>query len=124
MATPAEARSRSRSGHLQDSSLLSSLQPRVMTRYEADEFRTKRQVTALSGIGRTPVLDLCRDRVLVRYGVVRTSAFGILRATGFALLPSLRRPHFSIVLPELGTATLDRLDSCFGAPVPNPGRTL
>lgn len=71
-----------------------------------------------------PVEELCRDHVLARYGSVRTSTFGTVRAAGFALLPTLRRPHFSVVLPDLDSTTLDRLSSCFSEPVPNPGRTL
>lgn len=95
-------------------------------RRSASRFFDEHGVYALSVFAALdhPIDELCRDRVLVRYGVIRTSAFGVLRAAGFALLPSLRRPHFSIVLPDLEPATVDRLSACFGGPAPNPGRTL
>jgi hypothetical protein len=59
---------------------------------------------------------------LLRYGKVRLSTVGRLRAAGFALLPTLRRPHYDVVLPDITDLTLDRLDGAFDAPIPNPGR--
>lgn len=67
--------------------------------------------------------QLCHDELdLVRYGKVRLSNFGRLRREGFAVIPTLARPHFDIVLPDLDDDTLRRLASCFDAPIPNPGR--
>ena len=67
---------------------------------------------------------LCRERPeLQRYGKVRLSTVGRLRSLGFALIPTLDRPHFDIVLPDLDGATLDRLEVGFDLPIPNPGRS-
>lgn len=67
---------------------------------------------------------LCRVRPeLQRYGKVRLSTVGRLRSLGFALIPTLDRPHFDIVLPDLDGATLDRLEVGFDLPIPNPGRS-
>ena len=67
--------------------------------------------------------ELCgREPFLARYGKVRLSTVGRLRASGFPLLPTLGRPHYDIVLPDLEGPTLLRLDACFDAAVQNPGR--
>ena len=67
--------------------------------------------------------DLCRaEGGLARYGKVRLSTAGRLRALGFALLPTLARPHFDVLLPDLADATLDRLELAFDQPIPNPAR--
>lgn len=59
---------------------------------------------------------------LARYGKVRFSTVGSLRASGFMLIPTFERPHYDVVLPDLNHSTLQRLDRCFGPPTPNPGR--
>ena len=67
---------------------------------------------------------LCGDRPeLQRYGKVRSSTVGRLRSLGFALVPTLDRPHYDVVLPDLDDATLDRLEVGFDLPIPNPART-
>jgi hypothetical protein len=67
------------------------------------------------------VATFCRDRSeLQRYGEVRLSTVGRLRSLGFALIPTLDRPHFDVVLPDLDDATLDRLELGFDEPIPNP----
>ncbi len=67
--------------------------------------------------------DLCAaEPFLVRYGKVRLSTVGRLRSGGFPLIPTLDRPHYDIVLPDLDDSTLRRLDGCFNAAVRNPGR--
>ncbi len=53
---------------------------------------------------------------------MRLSTAGRVRAGGFALLPTFSRPHFSVLLPDLSELTMARLDRCFDAPIPNPGR--
>lgn len=68
--------------------------------------------------------ELCAaEPHLVRYGKVRLSSVGRLRSDGFPLLPTLDRPHYDIVLPDLDDPTLQRLEGCFDPAVPNPGRT-
>ena len=59
---------------------------------------------------------------LTRYAKVRLSTAGRLRSRGFELAPTLERPHFDVMLPDLSDATLSRLNECFDRPVPNPGR--
>jgi hypothetical protein len=44
-----------------------------------------------------------------------------LRTAGFPLLPTFARPHFTIVLPSLESADLDRLLACFDPASHNPG---
>jgi len=69
------------------------------------------------------VEELCAaEPYLVRYGKIRLSTVNRLRSDGFPLLPTLDRPHYDIVLPDLDEATLGRLDRCFDPAVPNPGR--
>jgi hypothetical protein len=67
---------------------------------------------------------LCRGRPeLQRYGQVRLATAGRLRILGFALVPTLDRPHYDVVLPDLADATLDRLELGFDRPIPNPARS-
>lgn len=61
-------------------------------------------------------------RIGDRYGKVRLSTAGRLRAAGFVLLATFDRPHFDIALPDLSDDTVKRLDECFDQPIPNPGR--
>ncbi len=69
------------------------------------------------------VSALCRSVPdLARYGRIRTATVEALRSAGFALLPTGRRPHFTVVLPDVEDSTLGRLDRCFGPPRPNPAR--
>ncbi|MGH3371574.1 MAG: hypothetical protein ACRDPR_16405 [Nocardioidaceae bacterium] len=63
-----------------------------------------------------------REPYLLRYAKVRLSTVGALRAAGFAVIPTLARPHYDVVLPDVAAPTLGRLESCFEPPVPNPGR--
>ena len=56
------------------------------------------------------------------YGKIRLSTVGRLRAAGFVLLATFDRPHFDVALPDLSATVIDRLDRCFAAPIPNPGK--
>lgn len=70
-----------------------------------------------------PLNELCAaEPFLARYGKIRLSTVGALREHGFPLIPTLGRPHYDIVLPDLEPITLERLDRCFDAPIPNPAR--
>lgn len=69
------------------------------------------------------VLEACRSPRLAAYRQVRLSTARRVRAGGFALLPTFARPHFSLLLPDLSELTMARLERCFDAPIPNPGRT-
>lgn len=55
-----------------------------------------------------------------RYRQLRASTAGVLRASGFTLIPTQDRPHFDVVLADLENQTLERLGRCFGEPFPNP----
>ncbi len=66
--------------------------------------------------------ELCqKDRRISRYGKVRFSTVGRLRSLGFAFLPTLTRPHYDIVLPDISDDTLDRLELAFDLTVERPG---
>lgn len=70
-----------------------------------------------------PVDELCASEPrLARYGKVRVSTAGRLRRRGFVLLPTLDRPHFDVLLPDLSDEALERLDESFDPPIVNPGR--
>ena len=55
-----------------------------------------------------PVEQLCQERSeLQRYRKVLLLTVDRLRSLGFALIPTLDRPHDDIVLPDLDDNTLD-----------------
>lgn len=67
--------------------------------------------------------ELCAgEPFLARYRSVRLSTAGRVRDAGFPLIPTLDRPHYDIVLPNVRDGTLSRLDECFDPPIPNPAR--
>ncbi|MGH8973784.1 MAG: hypothetical protein ACRD0C_11345 [Acidimicrobiia bacterium] len=70
------------------------------------------------------VEETCRTspRIGDLYGKVRLSTAGRLRGAGFVLLATFDRPHYDVALPELSDAAIERLDRCFDAAIPNPGR--
>ena len=69
------------------------------------------------------IAQLCaREPQLSRYGKIRLSTVGRLRQERFALIPTLHRPHFDLVLPDVSTDTLGRLEGVFDVPIPNPAR--
>lgn len=45
-----------------------------------------------------------------------------VRGSKRALLPTLARPHFDVLLPDLDDETLDRLELGFDNAIPNPAR--
>ena len=59
---------------------------------------------------------------LARYGRVRLSTAGRVRSAGFRPIATLARPHYDVVLPDVGDGTLARLEAAFDPPIPNPGR--
>lgn len=68
--------------------------------------------------------ELCASTdYLRRYSMIQESTAGVLRRSGFVLLATEARPHFDILLPYLEDRAFDRLQSCFGAPRTNPGRS-
>lgn len=71
------------------------------------------------------VRSVCQfDGRVARYGQVNLSTVARLRGAGFALLPTLDEPHYSVVLPDLNSATIQRFRSCFDPAQPNPPSTL
>ncbi|TVR34687.1 MAG: hypothetical protein EA388_08505 [Nitriliruptor sp.] len=65
-----------------------------------------------------------RDRRVSRYGQVNLSTVDRLHRAGFAILPTLDEPHYSVVLPDLTSETMQRFRSCFDPAQPNPPSTL
>ena len=76
----------------------------------------------------TPESDLvhvCQsDGRVSRYGHVNLSTVARLRQAGFALLPTLDAPHYSVVLPDASPETLQRFRSCFDWLSPAVARVL
>ncbi|MCU1497704.1 MAG: hypothetical protein JWM47_1657 [Acidimicrobiales bacterium] len=70
------------------------------------------------------VQEACRSDRIIRYRQVRLSTFGRLRSSGFALLATFDRPHFTLVLADVSELTIARLGKCFDQPIPNPGRPV
>ena len=62
------------------------------------------------------------NRCSFRYGNVRLSTVGRLKLSGFALLPTMARPHYDVVLPDVTDETLRRLEVAFDPPITNPAR--
>lgn len=77
---------------------------------------------SVEGVIDTTVQEACRGDRVVGYRQVRLSTFGRVRAAGFALLATFDHPHFTLVLADLSELTIARLNRCFDAPIPNPGR--
>lgn len=77
---------------------------------------------SVEGVVLTTVSEACRVERIAGYRRVRLSSFGRLRGAGFALLATFDHPRFTLVLPDLSELTVARLDRCFDAPIPNPGR--
>lgn len=75
-------------------------------------------VFGASGVGLRQLLLAIPD--LRRYGVVRRTTAGRLRAFGCELIPTGAEPHFTLRLPDTDFATLARLRDLFGPPIPNP----
>src|ERR1700677_568250 len=65
--------------------------------------------------------ELCRSQeALLRPKKIRTTTFGDLKSAFFPVLPTFKRPHYSIVLADLEDGTIERLDRCFALPIENP----
>ena len=77
---------------------------------------------SVEGVIDTTVQEACRSERIAGYRRIRLSTFGRVRGAGFALLATFDHPHFTLVLADLSELTLARLDRCFDAPIPNPGR--
>jgi hypothetical protein len=56
-----------------------------------------------------------------RYKQLRTTTVGQIRQADFQLLASGERPHYDVVLADLGDDSVERLRTCFGPPFANPG---
>ena len=77
---------------------------------------------SVEGVIDTTVQEACRGDRVASYRRIRLSTFGRVREAGFALLATFDHPHFTLALADLSELTLARLDRCFDAPIPNPGR--
>jgi len=56
-------------------------------------------------------LDLVARTILVRESVLTLMRVGAIRGAGLEVRPTFRRPHFTVMLPDLD-ADLDRLLAC------------
>lgn len=61
---------------------------------------------------------LARDRLL-RFEILILMTAGAIRAVGLELRPTFRRPHYTIVLPDLDQS-IDRLSACENVRWRNP----
>ncbi|MGH9021868.1 MAG: hypothetical protein ACRDV9_01990 [Acidimicrobiia bacterium] len=66
----------------------------------------------------TALEHLARER-LVRFEVLTLMTAGAVRSAGLELRPTFRRPHYTIVLPDLDQ-DLDRLSACENVRWVNP----
>jgi hypothetical protein len=65
--------------------------------------------------------DVCRSiQPIASYSVIRTSTAGALRAAGFALLPTGRRPHSMPSCPTSPKPRSEDFAVCFEVPRSNP----
>jgi len=68
--------------------------------------------------------ELCRrNQGIAGRQRIRTAFGDVLRQAGFPILDTAGDLHWSIVLPDTETRTLDRLRSVFSPPFDNPGYT-
>ncbi len=76
-------------------------------------------------VAESGVTALCEtDPRVRRYNRVSLSTVGRVRRAGFPLLDTGDAPHFDIVLPDLESATLQRLRDCFDLAQERPPRQL
>jgi hypothetical protein len=64
-------------------------------------------------------LDALASTTLQREPVLTLMRMGTLRAAGFEVRPTFRRPHFTVMLPDLD-ADIDRLVACDNEVRDNP----
>lgn len=65
--------------------------------------------------------NLARSTPLIRRRVVRVAVVARLRESGFEVIATFtNRYHFSIVLPDVSSATCSKLRDCFGLSLANP----
>jgi hypothetical protein len=77
---------------------------------------------SVEGVIDQSVLETCRSSERVAsYRQIRLSTFGRLSAAGFTVLATFKRPHFTVVLPDLSDVTVARVTTSFNRPIPNPG---
>ncbi len=63
-----------------------------------------------------------REPAIRRRAEVRVARVGVLRSSGFEVVPTFSNPvHFSIVMAGASTTVFAQLRSCFSTPQPNPG---
>ena len=74
---------------------------------------------ALDEAGAASLEELLSDR-LGTYREVHMPALAGLRAAGFQVIPTFRRPHFTLVLADSEPDTLASLLSALGTAVENP----
>lgn len=54
------------------------------------------------------------------YRTVHTPTVAQVRDAGFGLIPSFRRPHYTLIVPDASTATIETLAAALGPAMANP----
>lgn len=76
-------------------------------------------------VERADVSHVClHDRRVARYTQVNLTTVGRIRRAGFPIEPTGDAPHYSIVLPDLDSGTIERFRGCFSPSQPNPPPSL
>jgi hypothetical protein len=74
---------------------------------------------ALDETGEASISGLLSGRMRT-FRIVHTPILGQLHTAGFEVLPTFRRPHFTLVIPDAAPGTLERLLSALGPGAVNP----
>lgn len=74
---------------------------------------------ALDTSGDASVEGLLAGRMST-YRTVHTSTVARVRDAGFGLIPSFRRPHYTLIVPDTSTPTIETLAAALGPATANP----
>lgn len=74
---------------------------------------------ALDPTGDASVEGLLAGRMRT-YGTVHTSTVAQVRDAGFGLVPSFRRPHYTLIVPDASAPTIETLAAALGPAMANP----
>lgn len=74
---------------------------------------------AIDGSGDDSLNGILAGRMRT-YRVVYTASVASVRAAGFGLLPTFRRPHYTLTLPDASEPTITTLVAALGSEVANP----
>lgn len=101
-----------------------SLSDAVLERAATDTWERHRFFgVSLFGAPGDDLVDLSqREHAIRRREQVRVARVGVLRRSGFEVVPTFPNPaHYSVVIEEATPTVFGSLRSCFSGPQPNPG---